>query len=46
MQIELLVGAGFQAISNAVSTAEDAATLERWLTELAGVVGPVADPTP
>jgi AcrR family transcriptional regulator len=46
MQIEMLVGAGFQAISTAVSTAEDSATLERWLTELAELLAPVANPTP
>jgi hypothetical protein len=43
IKIEMLIGAGFQAISHAVATAEDAATLERRLTELAEILGAVAD---
>jgi AcrR family transcriptional regulator len=44
IQIEMLIGAGFQTISSAVSTAEDAATLERRLSELAEILGAVAEP--
>jgi hypothetical protein len=42
IQIELLIGAGFQAISHAVSSAEDTATLERHMAELAELFGPAA----